>query len=190
MEFDKKEMGRRISERREKLKIKQNALAEKLDINNNHLSSIETGKVSPSLDLFIKICKELKVTPDYLLEGAMHSNNVPENMRMGVDMIIDPSAASFIAAIKRSRLGFRVRKADNAVTDGIRDAAVCLQRGTVRVFENCDELRKEFDGYVWDTKAEDKPVKVNDHLMDAMRYLVRTKRLVKPASKYISVFGG
>lgn len=80
MEFDKREMGRRISERREKLQLKQNALAEKLDINNNHLSSIETGKVSPSLDLFIKICKELKVTPDYLLEGAMHSNNVPENI--------------------------------------------------------------------------------------------------------------
>ena len=132
-----------------------------------------------------------KTDDDYVRDiETFVENNVPENMRMGVDMIIDPSAASFIAAIKRSRLGFRVRKADNAVTDGTRDAAVCLQRGTVRVFENCDELRKEFDGYVWDTKAEDKPVKVNDHLMDAMRYLVRTKRLVKPASKYISVFGG
>ena len=132
-----------------------------------------------------------KTDDDYVRDmEAFAEKNIPEHMRMGVDIIIDPSAASFIAAIKRSRLGFKVRKADNSVEDGIRDTAVCLQRGTVRIFDNCTEMIKEFDGYVWDAKAEDKPVKVNDHLMDAARYFVRTKRLVKPASKYISVFGG
>jgi hypothetical protein len=121
---------------------------------------------------------------------AFAEKHIPEHMRAGVDIIIDPSAASFIAAIKRSRLGFKVRKADNSVEDGIRDTAVCLQRGTVRIFEDCTEMIKEFDGYVWDAKAEDKPVKVNDHLMDAARYFVRTKRLAKPVNKYVSVFGG
>lgn len=132
-----------------------------------------------------------KTDDDYVRDmEAFAEKNIPEHMRMGVDIIIDPSAASFIAAIKRSRLGFRVRKADNSVEDGIRDTAVCLQRGTVRIFDNCTEMIKEFDGYVWDAKAEDKPVKVNDHLMDAARYFVRTKRLAKPVSKYVSVFGG
>ena len=55
-------------------------LAERLNVNNNHISSIENGKVTPSLELFVKICTELDVTPDYLLEGAMHSNNVPQNI--------------------------------------------------------------------------------------------------------------
>lgn len=73
MEFDRAEMGRRIARRRKTQKMKQNELAERLGINNNHISMIETGKVSPCLDLFIKICTELKVTPDYLLEGAMRS---------------------------------------------------------------------------------------------------------------------
>lgn len=132
-----------------------------------------------------------KTDDDYVRDmEAFAEKNIPEHMRMGVDIIIDPSAASFIAAIKRSRLGFKVRKADNSVEDGIRDTAVCLQRGTVRIFDNCTEMIKEFDGYVWDAKAEDKPVKVNDHLMDAARYFVRTKRLAKPVSKYVSVFGG
>lgn len=36
--------------------------------------------VLTATEIFIRICKELKVTPDYLLEGAMHSNNVPENI--------------------------------------------------------------------------------------------------------------
>ena len=132
-----------------------------------------------------------KTDDDYVRDmEAFAEKNIPEHMRMGVDIIIDPSAASFIAAIKRSRLGFKVRKADNSVEDGIRDTAVCLQRGAVRIFDNCTEMIKEFDGYVWDAKAEDKPVKVNDHLMDAARYFVRTKRLAKPESKYVSVFGG
>jgi PBSX family phage terminase large subunit len=132
-----------------------------------------------------------KTDDDYVRDmEAFAEKHIPEHMRAGVDIIIDPSAASFIAAIKRSRLGFKVRKADNSVEDGIRDTAVCLQRGTVRIFEDCAEMIKEFDGYVWDAKAEDKPVKVNDHLMDAARYFVRTKRLAKPVNKYVSVFGG
>lgn len=80
MEFDRAEMGRRIAQRRKSRRLKQNVLAERLNVNNNHISSIENGKVTPSLELFVKICTELDVTPDYLLEGAMHSNNVPQNI--------------------------------------------------------------------------------------------------------------
>ena len=59
-------------------------------------------------------------------------------------------------------------------------------------FDTCKELRKEFEGYVWDSEEgqEDHPTKVNDHLMDAMRYFVRSKRLVKPNEPYRSLFGG
>lgn len=80
MELDRKEMGRRISKRRKALGIKQTVLAEKVGVNSNHLSSVETGKVTPSLELFVKLCDELDVTPDFLLEGAMHSNNVPKSV--------------------------------------------------------------------------------------------------------------
>lgn len=59
MELDRKEMGRRISKRRKVLGIKQAVLAEKIGVNGNHLSSVETGKVTPSLELFVKICDEL-----------------------------------------------------------------------------------------------------------------------------------
>lgn len=74
------EMGKRISQRRKELKLRQNQLAEQLEISNNHLSSIETGKAVPSLPLFAEICSALRVTPDYLMEGAMHSDNVPQNI--------------------------------------------------------------------------------------------------------------
>lgn len=74
------DMGNRIQLRRKELKIKQSDLAELLGISNNHMSSIENGRQKPSLDIFIKICEELEVTPDYLLLGSMHASNVPQDI--------------------------------------------------------------------------------------------------------------
>ena len=74
------EMGIRIKNRRKELHITQSMLAERLDISNNHMSSIETARQKPSLDLFIQLCTELNVTPDYLLLGCMHSYDVPQNL--------------------------------------------------------------------------------------------------------------
>lgn len=120
-----------------------------------------------------------KTDDDYVRDMERFVDRLPQDKRKGLLMIIDPSAASFIAAIRRSRYEFRVRKADNDVADGIRDTAVCLQRGAVRIFDTCKETIKEIEGYVWDDKTEDKPVKENDHMMDAMRYFVKTMRLIK-----------
>lgn len=80
------ELGKRIAARRKARKIKQNILADKLQISNNHLSAIENGKENPSLETLLNLCEELQVTPDYLLFGKMYSNNVPkyiaENLRL------------------------------------------------------------------------------------------------------------
>lgn len=63
------DMGKRIRDRRKKMGILQYKLAETLDISNNHLSAIENGKENLSIDLLLNICRELDVTPDYLLHG-------------------------------------------------------------------------------------------------------------------------
>ncbi|MED9968150.1 MAG: helix-turn-helix transcriptional regulator [Blautia sp.] len=73
-------MGNRIKIRRKELRIKQAELAEKLNISNNHMSSIENGRQKPSLDIFIQICNLLSVTPDYLLLGSMHAYNIPQDI--------------------------------------------------------------------------------------------------------------
>lgn len=80
MDFQNIDIGKRIGFRRKELGIKQSELAEKLEISNNHLSSIETGKQSPSLHTFINICVQLHVSPDYLLLGTMHAYNVPQDI--------------------------------------------------------------------------------------------------------------
>ena len=73
-------MGIRIKSRRIALRMKQYELAKQLEISNNHLSSIEKGKEKPSIDLLLKICNILKVTPDYLLLGLTHPNDIPQNI--------------------------------------------------------------------------------------------------------------
>lgn len=73
-------MGNRIKIRRKELRIKQAELAERLNISNNHMSSIENGRQKSSLDIFIQICNLLNVTPDYLLLGSMHAYNIPQDI--------------------------------------------------------------------------------------------------------------
>lgn len=91
-------------------------------------------------------------------------------------IIIDPSAASFIVALKKR--GLKVVKADNDVKNGIRRVATAISNGQLLICNCCKETIKEFGVYIWDEKAslkgEDKPIKENDHHMDLIRYFVNT----------------
>lgn len=109
----------------------------------------------------------------------------PGRVPWPLDVIIDPSAASFIETLRRRRaqdIGRRmygVLRADNAVADGIRDTATAMRRGLIKIAPELKDWKKEAQGYVWqDNAVSDTPVKINDHNMDAMRYFVATKRLV------------
>lgn len=92
-------------------------------------------------------------------------------------IIVDPSAASFIAAL--NKCGYPVIRADNAVEDGIRLVATLLNTGKIAFGSACTNTIKEFASYIWDRKAsergEDKPVKQHDHSMDAVRYFCYTR---------------
>lgn len=88
-------------------------------------------------------------------------------------VIVDPSAASFITALKRR--GFRVQQADNSVLDGIRRTAVYLKSGNIMIHRSCKDAIREFGLYRWDEKkTSDGVVKENDHAMDDIRYFCST----------------
>lgn len=102
-------------------------------------------------------------------------------------LIIDPSATSFIALVKQKRR-FKVRKAQNDVIDGIQKTASAIQQGKIKVNDCCKRTIKEYGLYSWDQKAdEDRPIKDNDHAMDATRYFVNTMQIMKPKSVYNSL---
>lgn len=91
-------------------------------------------------------------------------------------IIVDPSAASFIAELRKR--GYKVLKAKNDVLDGIRLVGMLLNLEQLIFASSCTETIKEFASYIWDDKAlergEDKPVKQHDHGCDAVRYFVST----------------
>jgi PBSX family phage terminase large subunit len=92
--------------------------------------------------------------------------------------IVDPSAKSFRVQLHRD--GQASTLADNDVVDGIRDVASLFATGRLLVHAGCKELIKEIPGYAWDPdaseKGEDKPLKIADHGVDALRYGIRTTR--------------
>lgn len=84
-------------------------------------------------------------------------------------VIVDPSAASFIAALRQG--GWRAVGADNDVLTGIRVTADLLRQKKLVICEACVDAVREFGLYRWDREAgEDRVVKEYDHAMDDIRY--------------------
>lgn len=105
-------------------------------------------------------------------------------------VIVDPSAAALIAELRER--GFKARSANNDVLNGISDVASLLTENRLLFCDCCKMTIQEFGEYIWDEKkqqhGEDAPVKEHDHCMDAVRYFVKTMRLVKPKTTYKSPF--
>lgn len=97
-------------------------------------------------------------------------------------IIIDPSAASFRAELRKRSLRGRnteeMINADNQVLNGIRLVATLIQANKLHVHKRCKNLIKEFSAYIWDSNKADKgkeaPLKENDHACDALRYFCKT----------------
>ena len=101
------------------------------------------------------------------------------------NLIIDPSAASFIALCQQKKR-FKILKANNEVVEGIQHVAQCLSEQKIKFNDCCKSTIKEFGVYSWDSKAtEDRPIKESDHGMDATRYFVQTARIWKKKEEYI-----
>ena len=67
-------------------------------------------------------------------------------------VICDPSAASFIATIRKHGR-FKVIPAKNDVLDGIRRVSDCLKSGRIKICRGCDDSVREFSLYCWDEGA-------------------------------------
>jgi hypothetical protein len=70
------------------------------------------------------------------------------------------------------KLGLQLVAADNAVEAGIHAVYQRLSSGRLKVFKNLGSLRAELKLYRRDKHG--KPVKENDHALDALRYLIMT----------------
>ena len=123
-------------------------------------------------------------------EYMIDIDNLTEGLPGPIRTIVDPSAASFIALLRKHDTRYKVFPADNAVMDGIRETALAIQRDMIKIDPSIKEWKSEAGGYVWDeTAGDDKPIKVNDHYMDSTRYFVKTTKLLyKNREQYNSIY--
>lgn len=111
-----------------------------------------------------------------------YANDVCEFLEpYGVKQLyIDPSAAAMKEELRRK--GLHPIDANNDVYNGITHMVSEMRDGNLYVLSKCENTIREIESYVWDPKAsergEDKPLKVDDHCMDALRYPLYTHKPV------------
>jgi PBSX family phage terminase large subunit len=97
--------------------------------------------------------------------------------KRGALVIVDPSAASF--KVEMTQRGIYHCDAVNDVLDGIRTVSSLLAQRKIRIHKRCTMLTMQLQSYSWDEKAakrgEEKPLKENDHTVDAIRYGMHTR---------------
>jgi PBSX family phage terminase large subunit len=111
------------------------------------------------------------------LDGLPHPGTPLKGIRPQF-VVVDPSAASFIAQLHQDKLTPVL--GNNDVLDGIRTVASLLGRGRLFIHRSCRNLLDELPSYSWDPdkamKGEDAPIKDADHALDAARYGIYTTR--------------
>lgn len=88
---------------------------------------------------------------------------------------VDPSAAVLIKGLNSGGL-WNVKRANNNVIDGIQSVNTYLSSGKLYICDNCENTINEFYTYSYSKKDNEVVEKVNDHCMDALRYLIHTDK--------------
>jgi len=121
------------------------------------------------------IYQEHKKSQTLLADHYKHFQALSTNGRRPEVWYADPSAKQQIAELRA--MGLPIRPGNNDVTTGIDTISHLIATDRLKVFNTCPHWIDELESYVWDTKEDaptDKPVKLNDDLMDATRYLLHT----------------
>ncbi len=71
-------LGKQIKSARNDRRLTAEQLAELCNINSVYLRQIEGGVKTPSLPVFIDICNALGVSPDYLLQDDLSTNEISQ----------------------------------------------------------------------------------------------------------------
>lgn len=95
------------------------------------------------------------------------------------NIYIDPSALSM--KLELQRRGMHIIDANNDVFNGIQMMTTEMGKGNLYVHEDCPNLIKEIENYVWDSKksaqGDDAPIKKGDHAVDALRYVMASHKV-------------
>lgn len=76
--MNKKAFGKNLKYIRKSKNYTSEQLSELCNVNPVYIRQLESGAKSPSLDMLIKLCNALDVSPSYLLEADLSRNELAE----------------------------------------------------------------------------------------------------------------
>lgn len=87
----------------------------------------------------------------------------------------DPSEPAYINQISDS--DFNIKPAKNEIMPGINFVKKFIKAKDIKILKKCVNLKKEFHLYKWkkekgEINEKEEPLKLNDHLMDGLRYFI------------------
>lgn len=143
---------------------------------------MDFGWTNPTAAVFAAFDRENDIV--YVYGEYVQSERTPQShalslMEMGADWmsgVCDPAGQQSDKADGQSlidlynRHGLNLTLAENGVEMGIQEMLERMREGRLKVFATCEKWFGEFRMYARDEKGRVK--KINDHLMDATRYLV------------------
>ena len=154
-----------------------------------YIAGVDWGIRNPSCILTIGVTSDKKaiVVDEYYQNERTTAQVTSKLKNLHKDynykkIYIDPSAADLITQCEEVKLP--AEKADNHVEPGIGKVKSMLERNQIFVGDNCMNLIRELQAYRYDRDKEnknvtEKPMKVDDHSCDALRYGVYSFRLFK-----------
>jgi PBSX family phage terminase large subunit len=141
---------------------------------------VDWGFNAPSAVLAVVRQGDRRVVAESFHERRCTVDDIGDVLEQFVDrwgegpIYCDPAEPGSIYDLQSRGLG--ARKADNDVTPGIQ--TVAAHQDDLAVHESCQAVINEFGQYRYPEGDDDadRPVKANDHAMDALRYALHTDR--------------
>ena len=94
---DKKLFGTRINKARKDRGLTAEKLAEACNINSTYLRQIEGGKKLQSLPVFATLCRELRVSPNYILPDLVEGTEAEKIQKIFSESDPTPSQIEMLA---------------------------------------------------------------------------------------------
>lgn len=158
-----------------------------IDINRNwlHIRGLDLGFSHATCCLWCavdQITKTYYIYKEYLKTKTSVEDHVREinegwnSLSVRGHTYADPAAA---ATLHEFRLrGLNTVPANKDILAGIANVQTLLREPVkLFIFDTCPTLISQIRNYVWDKDKYDRPTKVNDDAVDALRYLVRSHQL-------------
>lgn len=101
--MDKKLLGAQIKRARKQCGMTAESLAEACNMDTTYLRQIESGHKMPSLQMFIILCRELKVSPAVLLADYLPEPEYAErDLLHELDRTLTPEQRALVKALSET----------------------------------------------------------------------------------------